>query len=276
MVAGIAAALLLPQTAGGTVTIGSSMGASNAGGSCAAPPCTRSQSVLPGRLVTSPVTGTVVRWRATVSPTTRARLRVISPFGAGLKFAATGPIETPGTSDLSAPVSLPISIGDRIGVDLLDPTMAGLSALRMISPNAGASFDSWQPSPADGAPAPAPTVNPDMELLLAADVLTSNHVSVSEIKRNKKNGTARLSLEIPNPGKLVFGAAKGSKPLVKPKTLQAAAGPLEVTLRPSKRAKERLRDSGKAKGKVGLTFTLASPNGDPPTETTTLRLKLFG
>jgi hypothetical protein len=263
-----AIALVLPAASSATVTIGSTLGTSNANDSCPSPPCTRSQSVLPGRLVTSPVTGTIVAWRATVSPTTRARLRVISPFGADLKFAGTGAIETPGTSKLAASASLPIAAGDRIGIDLLDPTMAGLSALREIA-NPAASWDYWQGGPPDGATVP-PTGTSANELLLAADVLASNQVTVTGVKR-KKNGSAKVSLNVPNAGTLSAGSAAGHKPLVKPQSLMVGAGPLEVVLRPSKRAKGMLADRGKAKGTVALTL---SPSADPIAGTTPLKLKL--
>src|SRR5262249_5699698 len=85
-------------------------------------PCTFVQTALPGAKLTSPVDGTVVRWRVkNASGPGGFKLRILRPAGFGT-FTGVGtsvagnPIST-GTE--AFPTNLPIKTGDSVG---LDPT----------------------------------------------------------------------------------------------------------------------------------------------------------
>jgi hypothetical protein len=246
------AALVAPAGAEAVVRIGSSMTvAPNAGAfGCGSPPCTHSQSALPGVAVASPVNGTVVRWRFQWSSFGgTARLRVIRPLTPSPLFMASSAVETAGNAvdinDFAAAV--PISIGDRIGIDNLG---TGGNAVGFFGAAGGVTQD-WDPAPADGAAVTPTFENTNFELYLNADVEATNAFSVSKVTKRPKKGTAALTVSLPNPGTLEAAAA-----LTQPASA-TLAGPGETTLilKPTKKAGKRLRRKGKAAGPVTLTYT---------------------
>jgi hypothetical protein len=234
---------------------------------CGGPPCTHSQSVLPGRTVASPVNGTVVRWRFEWSAFGgTARLRVIRPLTPSPLFAAASAVETTagGANDLAT--SVPISIGDRIGIDDLG---GGGNAVGLI-PAPGAADEAWDPAPADGAIAPPTSGNAGFELYLNADVEPTNTFSVGKVAKRAKKGTAALTVTLPNAGTLEPAAKSGLKALA-PDTL-AGPGDAVLALKPTKKARRKLLRKGKAAGKLGLTYTPSF--GAPSTQTVKVGLKL--
>lgn len=84
-----------------------------------------------------------------------------------------------------------------------------------------------------------------------ADVEPTNTIPLPSQKANKKKGTTRLTVDLPNPGELT---ASGG-PIKTASAGAAAVGPLTLLLRPTKSAKKRLRNAGKAKGTVTLSYT---------------------
>jgi hypothetical protein len=249
-------AALAASPASATVTIGSADPFGPAPGglvACTTDPCSHSQAVLPGRPVTSPVNGVVVRWsvRWGATPDTAA-LRVLDPQGDGAIFVSSSPPASILTDKESFAASLPIGVGDQIAVEDLGPGSPGGPR---GTPNPGAVIDSWLDSPANGGFA-EPTVSnnpPDTELLLNAEIEPSNDTRVDSITRNRKKGTAVAQVTVPNPGTLVV-----SSNLVAPKTLQApgpGSGVLQVPLQPRKKARKRLKRKGKAVGSARFTYT---------------------
>jgi hypothetical protein len=262
-----AVGLAAPATAQATVTIGSPMTVpANAGASgCGGPPCTHSQSALPGSTVASPVNGTVVRWRfewAAFGGT--ARLRVIRPLTPSPMFTASSAAETTAGGSNDFATSVPISIGDRIGIDDLG-TGGNASGL---TPVTGAVDQAWDPAPADGDSLPPTSGNIDFELYLNADVEPTSSFSVTKVAKQAKRGTAAVTVSLPNPGRLEAAAG-----LTQPASA-TLAGPGEATLilKPAKRARKRLRRKGKAAGPVPLTYTPSF--GTASTRTVGVGLKL--
>jgi hypothetical protein len=141
------AALALPASAGAVTTIGSDLSSDKTvpydyGGVS----YTLSQNALPGRPVSSPINGVVVRWRVR-SSSGLLTFRVLRPAGVS---TATGAGSSSQVSVASMGVEtfatrLPIQAGDRIGVDLSSPG----SSVGARTP-AMAFIDNWAPSLADG------------------------------------------------------------------------------------------------------------------------------
>jgi hypothetical protein len=124
----------------------------------------------PGANVTSPVTGTITRWRLSGASGGPFRLRVLTP-GGGTTFTGAGTSEpqTPaGTATESFTTNLPIRAGQQIGLDLSDPSDAvGIQS----SAGLGARFGFSGPPPlADGAMQTFDTGASDEELGFNADV----------------------------------------------------------------------------------------------------------
>lgn len=164
----IAALLAVAPTALAATTIGSDLSGSGTPVVCGDTPtdeCTVAQTVLPGRPVTAPTAGVIVRWRVRDS-SGALRLRVIRPVapgvyeGAGTSATVSVPSGVPSTFD----TRLPVNAGDHIGIDLLGG--AGLGA-RL---NGGAQEAVWFPLLQDGQQRAPDGTNNDVEDLYNADI----------------------------------------------------------------------------------------------------------
>jgi hypothetical protein len=88
-----------------------------------------------------------------------------------------------------------------------------------------------------------------------------------EVKRNRKRGTAKLTVDVPGPGEL--NLAKTRK--VKRANKRAdAEGRVKLPVKPKGTAKKRLNEKGKAKVKARVTFV--PDEGEPGTQTKPLKL----
>jgi hypothetical protein len=269
LAAAFAAALLSAPSAGAApnVTIGSPLAlsfTSTAFGNVA----TTANLALPepDTRTTSPVFGTVVKWRVLQAAGGPLRLQVLRPNenGTFTAVATSGP-QTPqslGTEEFAT--SLPIQPGDRIGVVNTNTT----DKLGVVSV-AGASLVFWAPPLANNeSRAPNPMGPFAAEMALNADVRpVSNDIKFDGVKKNKQKGTAKLTVSVPDAGTLTLAGA-GLK-----KTTAEAAEPGDVTLAvKSKGAKKtKLRNRGKVKVRPAVTF---APTGiEPGTESTKVVLK---
>jgi hypothetical protein len=151
--------------------------------------------------VTSPITGTIVRWRIKTgaSGDGTLKLRVIAPAG-GVMFsgAGTGATETTpttaGTTTFSA--QLPIQAGEYLGVDSSDNGQ--LPAL--ATSQTGANVGSFNPPLADGGSAASPSSAPaGWELLVNADVAALPTSSVTVPACSKGGQLAATVTADPDP-----------------------------------------------------------------------------
>jgi virginiamycin B lyase len=87
------------------------------------------------------------------------------------------------------------------------------------------------------------------------------------VKRNKRRGTAKLSVVVPGPGDLALAKTKK----VKAKQKRAdSLGTVKLTIRPKRKAKASLKKHGKANVKAKVTYT--PDGGEPSTKSRTIRL----
>jgi hypothetical protein len=265
--------------AGATVTIGSNLGREPDVSSQYDPrPTFANLSLAPDRQapggLASPVNGTVVRWRIRVAGITEVtNFRIIRPLVGGLYTGAgTSPQVTP-PSNATTPydVQLPIQVGDYIGLDCCDPDFAAF----FVSDHSGASVRSeWYPQAlADGAPGRAPDQTGNYEITLNADIEPTSTFTLGAITRNKKKGTATITInDIPNPGELV-GSGNGAKVA---STGQAGisksvgTGAAQLLIKAKGKKKKKLNQKGKVKLNVAVTYT--PTGGDPRTQS--LKVKL--
>ena len=222
----------------------------------------------PGGL-SSPVNGTVVRWRIRVGDSTRVtNLRIIRPLGDGFFTGAgtSAPVTPPINTTTSYKVQLPIRIGDYIGIDCCNPPpgaeffVNGVPAIR----------NEWQPSLADGGPGRPPVLTNLYEVALNADIAST--FSVDAIRRNKKKGTATLTVTVAHAGELT-GAGKGVKvanAAVISKTV-SAPGSVRLLIKAKGKKKKRLNSTGKVKVKPKITYT--PTGGEPGTRSVKVMLK---
>jgi hypothetical protein len=271
--AALALAGLLPAAAQASVTIGNPLTAETnagvgAGGAPAKVFVTTSYGDLAAR-TSSPVNGTVVSWNVrgsfAVGGPHVLTLRVLQPSGTEFIGAGSSSSQTiPTVTDdvlRAFTTALPIRIGDQIGIGATPgsvvPSATGIGM---------ASFDTYNTF-ADGSPSGS-RIGGGGGLIpqFNAVIEPTNTVALSTITRHKKKGTASVTVTLPNAGTL----AVAGKP-VKPQTLDAsAAGDLALTLRPSRKAKKKLKRRGQASGTVGFTFTPSF--GDPATQSLPVKL----
>jgi hypothetical protein len=267
----LAVSLVFCSGAAATVTIGSQMTSTDiiSAGACAsASSCTHAQSVLPSGVVTSPVNGTVVRWKAPWSNPGAARLRItraLPGIGEGRDFLRSSAVEAMVRHDLgenSFATSLPISIGDGIAVD----DLADLgNPIGKATP--GAIEPTYSPIVADGASGLATATVVDVELYLSATIEPTSAFTLSPPKARRKTKTAGLSATLPNPGVLEISGGG-----VKPLTVSVAnPGPVAITLKPTGSTAKHVARKGKSR--VKPTFRFTPSFGSPSTQVMAIKLK---
>jgi hypothetical protein len=249
--------------AGAVVTIGSNLARVPNSAANYSPRPTFSNSALAPDLrapggVSSPVNGTVVRWRIRVGDATRlTNLRIIRPLGGGMfTGAGTAASVMPRTHATSSyPVQLPIRIGDYIGLDCCDPDFFAPDAEFFVMGPA-AVRNEWQPGLADGGAGRAPLRTNAYEVALNADINPISTFTINGIARNTKKGTATITADVPNPGELT-GSGKGVKVANTAVTSRKVRAPGRVRLLIEAKGtkKRKLNSNGKVKVRPEITFT---------------------
>ncbi len=97
-----------------------------------------------------------------------------------------------------------------------------------------------------------------------------NDFTFGKVKKNKKKGTAKLTVNVPFPGVGALELAK-SKKLKGDETRSAAEGSVKLKVRPKGKTKDKLAETGKAKVTAEVTYT--PDGGDPNTKTKRIKLK---
>jgi hypothetical protein len=266
--AALIGAVLAPASAHSVVTIGSNLGrAADSSNDCGIQLCTLRQAVLandyraPGGL-TSPVNGTVVGWRIRSGAfTTPVALRVIRPVAGGLaQGVGTSVSQTPpANSTTPYAASLPIAIGDSIGINCCSAQSDYFAA------TAGASADLWAPTLSD-VQAEAPDLPFTYELLVNADIEPTSAFDLGKPKA-RGNGKLKIRATLPNAGTL----SAQSKQLKGLTQEVSAPGEVTVTLKPKRSTRNRLEQGRGVRGKVKLSFT---PDAGATTGTQTAKAKL--
>jgi hypothetical protein len=276
--AALLAALLLAASvspAGAVVTIGSNLAREPNWGSDYSPRPTFSNLSLasdrqaPGGL-SSPVNGTVVRWRIRVGDSTRVtNLRIIRPLGGGFFTGAgtSASVTPPINATTSYNVQLPIRIGDYVGIDCCNP---GAPGAEVFVTGGDAIRYEWQPILADGGPGRPPLSTSPYEVALNAEITST--FTVDAITRNKKKGTATLTVTVAHAGELT-GAGKGvrvANAAVISKTV-SAPGSVQLLIKAKGKKKKKLNRTGKVKVKPKITYT--PTGGEPGTRSVNVKLK---
>jgi hypothetical protein len=268
----IAAALAAPAgSAQGAVTIGSNLNEMNTENNpgCGVD-CTVTNLNLPAGSLTAgglvaPVNGVITSWRARANDTSGLSLRVLRQT-TGTTFTglaeSTGAPSFTGVSD-PIPTSLPISIGDTVG---LDNVMDRL----IYAETPGASAAYWNPPLANNTALPG-TAAAMREVLVQATIEPTNTVTFGALTRNKKKGTATVTLTLPNPGQLSYS---GTGVNVTGPASVAAPGDVQLTVRATGKKAKKLKRKGKVSVSFGTTLTPSFGGASITPDALTLRKKL--
>jgi hypothetical protein len=169
------------------------------------------------------------------------------------------------------PASIPVKAGDVLG--LYSPTMADTACF----PAPGESFLTSPGNLPDGEFA---AFNSTMggaignsRLNISAVFVPSNAFTLGNTTRNKKKGTATLTVDVPNPGELtvsgngVKAASAGRAETSK----EVGAGPAQLLIKAKGKKRKKLNETGKVKLNVAITYTPS--NGDPATQSVKVKLR---
>jgi hypothetical protein len=115
----------------------------------------------------------------------------------------------------------------------------------------------------------------DYRLNIQATFVPDNTFGLAATQRNKKKGTATLTFNLPNPGKLT-GAGKGARVSVTTSgtvgsVLAPNSGPSQLLVKAKGKQKRKLNETGMVKLRLSVTYT--PTGGDPSTQSVKVRLK---
>lgn len=163
------AALCAPVAGAAMLTVGSPMNAGTPFPETHTGTATLANIALgePGANVTSPVTGSIVRWRVATTGTGQYSLRVLRPTGSG-QYVAVGAdgqtVSSAGAQTFST--SLPIRAGDLLGVDIPTNGVDGIAGIQA----SGSNWALWSPSVGSTPATPTDQAHDGFEVYLNADV----------------------------------------------------------------------------------------------------------
>ena len=259
----VIAALALPARAAAAVTIGQVPSAP--------PPATCNggfeyleTSVTGGTLYVARQAGTITSWSTNAASagatyTLKIYRRTADPDA--FQVIAHAAPHTLEAGLNSVPVNLPVLSGDLIGFRGIGPMNS------CTFPLAGDTVLRTSADLSDGAFTTFASVS-DVRLNLAANLVPSNSFTLTGLTRDRRRGTATLTLDLSNPGT----AGLTGRGLEKPQSKNLSVpGSLIFPIAATGKLKRRLDRTGKATLQVNATF---SPiGGDPSAQTITVKLK---
>jgi hypothetical protein len=234
-------------------------------------PDTYIQTADPGNRYMVPLDGTITSWsyQSGAVPPDDARLK-IARTAPGADLSTDTDVTIVGQSELQHPVAnvlntyatqIPVKAGDRIG--------------EYVTAFCSRSDDAYTDHYFDGDLGPGLTENFSQENYqqdISAVFEPTNTFSLAGTTRNKKKGTATLTVNVPNPGELT-GSGNGAKVASAEAVISKSvpAGPAQLVVKAKGKKKRKLNATGKVKLNVTITFTPTS--GSPHTESTKVKLK---
>jgi hypothetical protein len=157
------------------------------------------------------------------------------------------------------PASVPVKPGDVLGLHT-GSTGDLVSCVSAMTP--GDSLLNRLGDAVDGE-SPLFSTTVTRHLNIAANFLPSNSLTLGAITRNKKKGTATITVSVPNEGEL---AASG-----KGVTANLLGPPNRLLIRARGKKQKTLNQTGKVKLTVAVTYT--PTGGDPNTQSVKVKLK---
>ena len=185
-----------------------------------------------------------------------------------------GPRPLAGGTVNTFPASIAVKPGDVLGLNQ-QSTMGHSTACVFAFPGeshlAGPTLGP-ESNLADGQSGAFTPFGVPSRLNLSAVFEPSNTFTLGAITRNKKKGTATLTVSVPNPGELT-GSGNGvsaAGAAVISKTVNAL-GNAQLLIKAKGKKKKKLNETGKVKVKPTITYT--PTGGDPSTQSMKVKLK---
>jgi hypothetical protein len=234
------------------------------------------QTVISGSSYVVPGLGVITSWSHNAGDGSGMTLtfKVFRHFGGALFTAIghSGPFPLLPSTINTFPAHIPVSTGDIIGLRV--PTATPGVACDFDAPGEVGELT----TEADLADGQSGTFTPSSPLgnyrvNMSAVFEPSNAFTLGKITRNRKKGTATLTVDVPNPGGLAL-SGKGVKTArvgAVISTAVAAPGAVKLLIRAKGKKKRKLRETGKVKLKPKITYT--PTGGDPSTQSRKVTLK---
>lgn len=228
--------------------------------------------VTSGNTYVVPGNGTITSWshNAAADAGQEMTFKVFRPV-TGLTYMVVGhdgPRTLTGGALNTFPASIPVKPGDVIGLfySLAPPPKAAI----FIVP--GEPFLFRNGNLADGESG-AFNASGGRRVNATAVFVPTNTFTLGAIARNKKKGTATITVDVPNPGELTASGkgVKASSAAGAVISKSVAAGPVKLLIKAKGKKKRTLNETGQVKLKVAVTYT--PTGGDPSTRSVKVKLK---
>jgi hypothetical protein len=215
--------------------------------------------------------GTITSWshRAAAGAGQTLTMKIYRPIGGATHIVVghDGPRDLSGGALNTFPTGIPVKAGDVLGLNQGGSVDTGC-AIQVPGDSNLILFGNL----ADGQQGDFSSLSTNRRLNITAAVTPSNAFSIGGIKRNKKRGTATLTVNVPNPGELT-GSGKGVKVAGAAVTSKSVSAPgtVKLTIKSTGKKKRALNETGKVQLKPSLTYT--PTGGEPTTQSRKLKLK---
>jgi hypothetical protein len=229
------------------------------------------QHSTPDNSYAMPATGVITSWthrsQSGVGQTPTLKIfRKIGDPGSYQQVAHDGPHPIAANTLLTFPASIPVQAGDLLGL-----TGAGGAV------NIGCSFtgpgdvSGHTPNLADGGSGVFALGSADHRINASAVLNPTNTFTLGSVTRNKKKGTATLSLTLPNPGDLAVSGTGATTALVAGASSAVSAGATSLRIKATGKKRKKLSSTGKVKLTLAITYT--PTGGDPSSQSMKVKLR---
>jgi hypothetical protein len=264
-----------PVTARASITVGQ-LAPTTSLGFCNATFDRLDPSVTSGNSYAFPAAGTVTFWSTNAGPNTGQKMimkifRTVSEPDTYSVVAHDGPRDLTQSTLNTFSTSIPVRAGDLLG---LNSFTAATSMTYCAFPVAGDPYLFRSGDLTDGESASFADSQPDERLNISAVFTPSNAFMIGAVRRNKKIGTATLTVSVPGPGELVVTGSglTTAAPGGVSSTAVAGAGDVQVLVAATGAKRKKLKK--KRNVSVAPTLTYTPTGGDAATQTTAVKLKL--
>jgi hypothetical protein len=150
------------------------------------------------------------------------------------------------------PASAAVQAGDVLGLNTFNAT-AHATACLFTSPGDSYLFDG-NSNLDDGQQGDFTEFPVNVRLNIAAVLEPDNSVALAEIRRNRKNGTASVVFDVPNPGSIT-ASTDGAKLASITTRVLTRPGFASFRVRAKGRKRTKLNETGKVKLRLSVTYT---------------------
>jgi hypothetical protein len=262
------------SSASASITIGQLSPTTPATAQCSGSVDVAAGSVTAGNTYTMPETGTITSWttNSTAAPNQELTMKVYRKLS-GSTYQAVGHdgpqhLAAGGTAGNTFATSIPVKAGDVLGDQSANAATVNNACDFVVT---GSSIDVFLgASLADGASQPFTTIANHLPNVTAV-LEPTNTFSVQGTTRNKKKGTAVVTVTLPNPGEL-SATGKGVKSgAAVPASAVSAPGNVKLSISAKGKQRTKLVQTGAVK--LSATITYTPTGGAAGTQSIKLKLK---